>query len=76
MVRKALIRELAGRILKILQEVEGADQLSISEYMGICSVVINQITVDRKGCRCVECEKKPDLDAKLFCPETPVEPEL
>ena len=62
MVREALIRELAGRFLKILREIEGADQLSFSEYMGIYSRVINQIISDRKGCRCVECESKPDLD--------------
>jgi len=73
MVREALIRELAGRFLKILQEVEGADQLSISEYMGICSIVINQITADRKGCRCVECESKPDLDESPSCPSSPTE---
>jgi len=68
MVREALVREIAGRFLKLLQEIEGADQLSISEYMGICSIVINQITGDRKGCRCVECDAKPSY------PETPVEP--
>lgn len=58
MVREALVRELAGRFVKILREIEGAEELSLSDLMGVISIAFNQFIQDRKSCE--KCRSQTD----------------
>lgn len=59
MVREALVQELAGRLTKLLQDIEGADKLSLSDLMRVITLSLNQIHGNRKEKSCRSCDHPP-----------------